>query len=174
MNVKLKINMKKCRLVFVVFIAILIGSVQFLYAQEPPPRPVEVTVTGQGLNFGAFSHSGSGGTVTVTAGGIRSGSAGIYLINLGYSYTPALLYLVADPGTVVSILNGSNETLTGSGGGTLTLEVGDSDPSGSFVINTIPPAHTELRIGGILTVGDSASNPPGTYTGSFDITLVQE
>lgn len=145
-----------------------------IFAQEPPPRPVEITVTGQNLNFGAFSHGSSGGTVTVTPGGLRSATGDVVLLSLGISYTPALYQLVGDPGTVVSVLNGSDATLTRTGGGTLSLEIGDSDPSGSFVISTTPPAYTELKVGGILTVSNATNNPPGSYSGTFDITIVQE
>jgi hypothetical protein len=31
-----------------------------------------------------------------------------------------------------------------------------------------------LYIGGILIVGNPAANPPGSYTGSFEITIVRE
>jgi hypothetical protein len=166
--------MKICRSFVIIIILMHIVSCQVLYSQEPPPRPVEITVTGQSLEFGAFSHGNSGGTVTVTSGGIRSRSGDITLLSLGFSYSPALYNLVGDPGTVVSVLNGDDATLSRVGGGTLSLEIGDSDPSGSFVISTTPPAYTELRVGGILTVGNSTNNPPGSYTGTFDITIVQE
>jgi hypothetical protein len=175
MIVKLRINMKVCRsIVFLILVMVMATPIQMLYAQEPPPRPIEVTVTAQTLNFGAFSHGSSGGTVTVTPETVRSASGDIILLSLGFSFTPALYRLVGDPGTVVSILNGPDATLTRTGGGTLTLEIGDSDPSGSFIISTTPPAYTELRVGGILTVSNSTNNPPGSYSGFFDITLVQE
>jgi hypothetical protein len=174
MNVKLKINMKKYRSVILLFILTLIASMQKLQAQEPPPRPIEVTVTAQTLNFGAFSHGSSGGTITITPASLRSSTGDIVLLSLGFSFSPALYRLVGDPGTVVSVLNGDDATLTRTGGGTLNLEIGDSDPSGSFVIITIPSAYTELRVGGILTVSTPANNPPGSYSGTFDITLVQE
>ncbi len=124
--------------------------------------------------FGAFSHGASGGTVTVTPGSLRSATGDIVLLSLGFSFSPALYRLVGDPGTVVSVLNGDDATLTRTGGGTLSLEIGESDPFGSFVITTTPPAYTELRVGGILTVSTPTNNPPGSYSGTFDITLVQE
>jgi len=174
MNVKHTTYMNIYRFVLVLFILKMIIPVQCLRAQEPPPRPVEISVTGQTLNFGAFSHGGSGGTVTVDPDGLREQSGSVLLLNLGFSFSPALYRLVGDPGTVVSILNGPNTTISRVGGGTLLLTVGDSDPSGSFIITTTPPAYTELRVGGILTVSNSTNNPPGSYSGTFDITLVQE
>ncbi|MBK7710439.1 MAG: DUF4402 domain-containing protein [Bacteroidales bacterium] len=144
-----------------------------LSAQEPPPRPIEVTVA-QNLGFGAFAHGPTGGTVTIDPAGSRSGSVDIILLNLGYTYSAAVYRLVANAGTVVSVLNGSDITLTGSNGGTMVLHIGASTPVSPFVINTIPPNYTVLNLGGTLTVGNSAQNPPGAYTGLFYITFIQE
>ncbi len=56
----------------------------------------------------------------------------------------------------------------------MNLHIGTSQPPSPFV-NTNPySVPTELTVGATLTVGNSASNPPGTYTGSFNITLVVE
>jgi hypothetical protein len=144
-----------------------------LSAQEPPPRPVEVTVS-QNLGFGAFAHGLSGGTVIINPAGSRSSTGDIILLNLGYTFSAALYRLVANPGTVISILNGSDITLTGSNGGSMVLHIGASDPVSPFVITTSPPLYTEMKVGGTLTVGNSASNPPGAYNGLFYITFIQE
>jgi hypothetical protein len=144
-----------------------------LNAQEPPPRPVEVTVTPQILSFGTFTQGPSGGTVTVTAGGIRSSTPDIILLSMG-SFSPALFHLVANPGTVISIVNGPDVSLPGSNGGFITLTIGATSPGPTFVINTVPPAYTLLYIGGTLTVGSPIANPPGNYSGLFYIIFMQE
>ena len=174
MRIKVLYNNKLSWSVISLFLLTQILLEQELRAQEPPPRPVEVTVTAQTLNFGAFSHGSSGGTVTVTPAPVRSATGDVVLLNLGYSFSPALFLLVADPGTVISITKGPNINLTRGGGGTLGLAIGETDPSGSFVINTTPPAYTEFKVGGVLTVSNSTNNPPGSYSGSFDITFNQE
>lgn len=143
------------------------------YAQEPPPRPLEVTVA-QNLGFGAFTHGAAGGTITINAAGSRSASPGIILLNLGYSFSAAIYQLVANPGTVISFLPVSDVTLTGSAGGSMNVHIGASVPAIPFVLNTVPPVYTPMNIGGTLTVGSSGSNPPGNYSGSFDITFIQE
>jgi hypothetical protein len=143
-------------------------------AQEPPPRPVTVTVTGQNLSFGAFYHGPVGGTVTINSGGSRSATGDVILLNLGYSYSTALYQLVANPGTVISLLNGPDVSLPGSPGGSMSLHIGDSDLGPTFVITSVPPAFTLLNIGGTITVSNPGSNPPGSYSGTFDITFVQE
>jgi Domain of unknown function (DUF4402) len=144
-----------------------------LSAQEPPPKPVVVTVT-RNLGFGAFTHGSSGGTVIINSGGSRFYTGDVILLNLGYSFSAAQYKLVAAPGTVISILNGPDVHLNGSGGGYLVLHIGDSSPVSPFVITTIPPDYTLMNVGGTLTVGNTAANPPGNYSGTFDITFIQE
>ena len=146
-----------------------------LSAQELPPRPITVTVNmSQNLAFGAFYHFSAGGTVTINSDGSRSSTGDVVLLNLGYTYSTGLYDLVGNPGTLVSILKGPDAVLPGSNGGSMTLQIGDTDPASPFIITTMPPIVTQLRIGGTLLVGNPLSNPPGNYTGTFDITFVQE
>lgn len=158
----------------VLILILFFASFIEIMAQEPPPRPVSVTLTSQTLSFGAFTHGVAGGTVTVNASGVRSSSGDVILLSLGFSYSTGLYELVANPGTVISILNGPDVSLPGSNGGSMTLHIGASDPVSPFVINTVPPAYTLLNIGGTLTVGNTMANPPGSYSGSFNITFIQE
>jgi hypothetical protein len=147
-------------------------------AQEPPPRPVEVTSTGQGLSFGTFCHGASGGTVTISSGGSRSATGDVVLLNMSMpysvSYSTAQFKLVGNPGTVISILNGEDISLNRIGGGTMTLHIGDSDPISPFVITTDLSSYTLLNVGGSLTVSNPGANPPGDYSGTFEITFIQE
>jgi hypothetical protein len=144
-----------------------------LSAQEPPPHPLEVTVD-QSLGFGAFSLGLAGGTLIIDPAGSRSSTGDIILLNLGPGFTVAVYRLIADPGTVVSILNGSDVILNGSTGGSMTLHIGASSPASPFVMTSIPPAYTLMNVGGTLTVGNLVANPPGNYSGTFDITFIQE
>ena len=57
-------------------------------AQEPPPRPIQVTVL-QNMAFGAFSQGATGGTVTVSTGGSRTATGDVVLLNLGYTFNAA-------------------------------------------------------------------------------------
>ncbi|MEA1886566.1 MAG: DUF4402 domain-containing protein [Bacteroidota bacterium] len=141
-------------------------------AQEPPPRPINITVTAQQLTFGAFTHGAIGGTVTVSPTGIRSSTGDVILLGLGYPFYPTEYEVVANPGTVISILNGPGAVLAGSNGGSITLTVGNSDPPSPFV--TSPPFPNLVYVGGTITIGNAASNPPGTYSGTYDVTFVQE
>jgi hypothetical protein len=93
---------------------------------------------------------------------------------MGFVFTSALFEVEANPGSVVAILNGSDVTLTGSAGGTLLLHLGGSYPSAPLITTAVPPAKTAVTIGGTLTVGAPSSNPPGSYSGSFYLTFIQE
>ena len=144
------------------------------FAQEPPPRPIVVTVTAQTLSFGAFTHGAAGGTVSISSGGIRTSTGDVILLGLGYPFSTTLYEIVANPGTVISLLNGPDVLLAGSGGGSITLSIGASNPSSPFVTTATPPTPTYLNIGGTITIGNSIANPPGNYSGTYDITFIQE
>lgn len=155
----------------IIFYVLLLISISLqLKAQEPPPRPVIVTVN-QDLSFGAFSHGAAGGTVTVTAASSRSATGDIILLSLGFPFYSAIYRIVGRPGTVVSLLNGPDVLLPGSNGGSLSLHIGNSNPPSPFVLTAGPLL---LYVGGTLTVGNPAANPPGNFSGTYDITLIQE
>jgi len=143
--------------------------------QELPPRPLMVTVSlSQNLSFGAFYHGNAGGSVIIYNDGARSSSGDIVLLTMGYAFSTGLYDVVANPGTLISILNGPDAILTGSNGGSMILQIGESDPPSPFILTTSPPLATQIRIGGTLIVGNPLQNPPGNYGGTFDVTLVQE
>jgi hypothetical protein len=86
-------------------------------------------------------------------------------------YFSAIYRITGPPGTVVSLLNGPDVLLPGSGGGSLSLHIGNSNPASPFVLT---PGPFLVNVGGTLTVGNSVANPPGSYSGTFNITFVQE
>jgi hypothetical protein len=144
-------------------------------AQELPPRPISVYVNpAQGLNFGAFYHGNTGGSVIIYPDGSRSVTGDVIQANIGILYSPALFEIEANPGTLISILNGPDVVLTGSNGGTMTLHIGSADPVFPLVTSALPPDRTLVSIGGTLTVGNSLANPPGNYSGTFSVTFIQE
>jgi hypothetical protein len=162
------------RIIFIIPVVLMYSVSLELKAQEPPPRPIRIDVTAQGLSFGAFYHGAVGGTVVILPSGSRSATGDVVLLGLGYPFSAALFQVHANPGTVISILNGPDAILAGIPSGTMTLHIGSSNPSSPFVSNVNFNIGIPLYIGGTLTVGNSAANPPGSYTGTFDITLVRE
>ena len=144
-------------------------------AQPPPPRPINVYVNpAQGLIFGAFYQGATGGTVIVFPDGSRSATGDLVLANLGMPFSPAIYEIDANPGTLISILNGPDVTLTGSNGGSIRLHIGNSSPTAPFITTAVPPARTQVMIGGTLTVGSPLANPSGSYNGMFSVTFIQQ
>ena len=164
---------RNCILMLILLLFSQFACIQVM-GQEPPPRPLTITVSPQGLGFGAFTHGATGGSVVIAPDGNRTSTGDVILLNLGYAYSAALYEIDANAGTVISVLYGSGTTLTGSGGGTMTLTIGSSLPVSPFVTTAVPPAKTSFYLGGTLTVGNTGSNPPGNYTGTFLITFNQE
>jgi len=158
-----------------IILVVLMYSVSLkVKAQEPPPRPIRIDPTPQGLSFGAFYHGASGGTVIILPSGSRSSTGDVVLLGLGIPFSAALFEVHAHRGTVISILNGPDAILSGIPSGTMNLHIGSSNPASPFVSNVNFNVAQPLYIGGTLTVGNSAANPPGSYTGTFDITIVRE
>jgi hypothetical protein len=169
---RLKKYMPFCRKQFL--LQLLSSALFFLVsgsviAQPHPPRPINVTVT-QNLAFGTFYHGAVGGSVSVSPAGVRSSGGDVILLMTGL-YFSAIYRITGPPGTVVSLLNGPDVLLPGSGGGSLSLHIGNSNPASPFVLT---PGPFLVNVGGTLTVGNSVANPPGSYSGTFNITFVQE
>lgn len=162
-----------CNIILILFLFFQ-GILSSLKAQEPPPRPIRIDPTAQVLGFGAFYEGASGGSVIIDPSGSRSATGDVVLLGLGYPFSPALFEVHAHPGTVISILNGPDAVLTGVPAGSMTLHIGSSQPTSPFVSTVHFSIAIPLYIGGTLTVGSPAANPPGDYTGTFEITLVRE
>jgi hypothetical protein len=144
-------------------------------AQPPPPRPIAVYANpAQGMIFGAFFQGPSGGTVILYPDGSRTSTGSLILANLGYPYSPALFEIDANLGTVVSIMNGPDATLTGSNGGTITMHLGAASTGSSFTTTIASPSRTQVWIGATLSVSNPFANPSGSYSGSFSVTFIQQ
>jgi hypothetical protein len=166
---------QSCRRVFLCGAVFLFAAVFSAGAQPPPPRPITVYADpAQGLIFGAFFQGSSGGTVIVYPDGSRSVTGSLVQANLGYPFSPAIFEVDANAGTVVSIMNGPDVTLTGSNGGSITLHIGAASTGTVFTTTVAPPSRTQVRIGGTLTVGNPLANPSGSYSGSFSVTFIQQ
>jgi hypothetical protein len=139
-------------------------------AQEKPPRPMSISKW-QDLSFGAFSPGLSGGDVTINSSGGRTVTAGIIEFGLSYPFHPAVFEIDGEPGTLISWISTST-ILTGSNGGSIELRI---EASANPYISTVSLSGTiRISIGGTLTVGNPMVSPPGSYSGSFSITFIQE
>ncbi len=159
--------------ILLMLFAVLVLSAE-LNGQEPPPRPIRITATAQSLSFGAFYQGVAGGTVIVDPGSTRTSTGAIVLLNMGYTVSAALFEVHAHPGTIIAILNNNPYSLGGTPSGSMVLNITSTNPASPFVSNVHFNVPIWLYVGGTLTVGNPAANPPGSYSGSFNITLVRE
>ena len=140
-----------------------------------PPDPGAVAVsTVQHMKFGAFYVRSGGGTVSVLNNGSRSFTGDMVLLNLGMMFSQAIFDVQAPEGTIISIWNGPDATLSGSNGGTITLHLDNSNPTSPFSSAIAPPGKTSVNIGGTLTIPGGGSTVAGNYSGTFYITFNNE
>jgi hypothetical protein len=173
----LLIHSLRVKIAFLFSFSILLTGCANVIAQPAPvkPQPASVSIYPlQGLSFGAFFQSKTGGSIIIAPTGERSATGSVILAELGYSHGPASFGIEAPAGTMINILNGPDTKLTGSTGGSITLHVGRSFPSSPFVSSSQPNGVTTVDIGGTITVGSAAATPPGSYSGYLYITFVQE
>lgn len=140
-----------------------------------PQRTITVTAT-QGIHFGTLCRTGiSGGTVTVGYDGARTSTGDIELLAIAPTAHPSIFEIKLCQGRNVTITFAATATLTGSNGGTLTLDIGPTEKgisSASFETNNDCNFITPLRVGGTLHIPGTAI--PGIYSGNFDITFNQQ
>jgi hypothetical protein len=172
MNNSIQIHVKKK--VLLPFYLIICINVCYLsvYGQENPPKPITVTVSiSQHLNFGTFIQAGNFGTITVTHDGARTATGSVIIPNISSIVTPALFEVYALPGTVITIINGPEASLTGTNGGSIVLNLEDSSTGSPFIATN---DRTDVFIGGTLTVSSLLDNPSGEYSGSFQVIFIQQ
>lgn len=140
-------------------------------AQVNPPRPLTLTTQSlQSLNFGSFAVTGSGGgTITVSNSGDRSSTGDVFPVGSGVTY--GVFTVEAPVGTSLYLMNSPSATLTGSNGGSMEMTLGQTYPVLPLVTTQ---AVTEFHVGGTLTVGTSGQNPPGSYSGYYEIIINHE
>ncbi len=162
---------------------LLIAATNIVHAQVVWPTPTDslpgdpgglYVYTVQNMSFGAFARGNNGGTVIISNAGFRTVTGDIVPLSLGVQYFNAIFDIESPPGNIINILNGPAAVLNGSNGGTITLNIGSSDPFSPFVSNVAPPNRTQVNVGGTLVIGNLSSSPPGTYSGVFYITFNQE
>lgn len=177
-------TVKRLLLPFCLFVCTILLYIPS-YAQEHPPKPIEVALTSltvikaQDLSFGTFILAANSGTVTVDHTGRREASNNAFLpasMSSAVSPSPALFIVTALPGTLITI-QGSNSTISNMGIGKVELTMFDSDPISPFIV---PPVKTfgdkytevEVRIGGTLTI--TSATTAGSYGGPFNVTFIQQ
>jgi hypothetical protein len=150
--------------------AFRIGAVAFFLAVVASSAEAAISLTKTAdLAFGDLNAGVTAGTVRIAPGGARSRTGGVTLLA---STTGNASFTVSTPSGSrnYSIVLPASATLTSGGGFTMTVNTFQSNPSGSGKTNGGTLKET-LNVGATLQV--SANQKPGTYTGTFTVTVVQ-
>ncbi len=170
------LNINKYILTILFYTMVFYCFLSSLYAQPNlPQRTITVTPI-QAIHFGTFCLTGSsGGTVSVGYDGSRTSTGDVMLLSISPSYQPAIFEIKLCQGREVRINFEATTTLSGSNGGSITLDIGPTEKGGNDVVfPTISDCNfiTRLRVGGTLHIPSTAT--PGTYSGIVEITFNQE
>lgn len=165
---------------FKIYLLILLAGIFYLegFGQKiettvKVPTTVFTVNVKQELQLGAFTQGSSGGSISISPEGVRTGLGTVLPLNFGVNYAPLILEIQGPRGSVVSML--ANETvLTGSNGGTMNLTIQSTNPQMPIVITDDPPEKVIIKIGAVLRVGNSLESPPGNYSGSLNISFILE
>lgn len=134
-------------------------------------EPISVAKTAD-LKFGSVAKGAAGGTVVIAANGNRTKTGDISLVNVGTVQAAAFTvtgdagreYVLTLPSAAIEITSGANkmnvDTFTSSLSGRGTI----SGTIGSGTTGT-----QDITVGATLTVGSAQA--PGSYTGSFKVTV---
>jgi hypothetical protein len=150
--------------------AFRIAAAAFLLAVVASSAEAAISLTKDAdLLFGDLTSGATAGTVRIAPNGNRSRTGGVTLLASTFG---AASFTVATPSGSrnYSIILPGSATLTSGGGFTMTVNTFRSNPSGSGTTNA--GTHTQtLNVGATLQVG--ANQKPGTYMGTFTVTVNQ-
>lgn len=121
------------------------------------------------LNFGAIEVLSGGSVIRIVPQtGIRTAVSGAGNINLVNSPTPAAgsFLVTGQPNAAVTVTLPTTATITGSNGGTMTVNNFTKFPTTTTLDAT---GSLTLKVGADLSVG--ANQTAGTYTGTYTITV---
>lgn len=167
------VNLNSTFLKLMFLTSILFFCLNASYAQpDLPQRTITVQAT-QAIDFGTF-YATSSGTISVNWNGTVSTTGGVVSFS-SLNAHPAIFDIKLCQGRNVTITYDPTITLTGSNGGSFTLNVGPTEKgvSGSeFPVNNDCNFITTIRVGGTLEV--PGGSPAGIYNGSFSMTFTQE
>lgn len=138
-----------------------------------PQRSITLNPT-QNLFFGKFYDKGNGGSISVDWQGNRTTTGDTVAVPSSYG-APALFDIKLCQGRNVTITYVPTVILTGSNGGSFTLDVGPTEKGENgavFATENNCNFITILRVGGTLHI--PAGSPPGDLSGSFEISFDQQ
>ncbi|CAN5538858.1 hypothetical protein BH10PSE16_BH10PSE16_30030 [soil metagenome] len=129
-------------------------------------RAQTITKAG-GLSFGSFV-AGTGGAIAVTTSGGRSKTGGLILVPQGGSSTAAQFTVSGTATATYAISLPADGTVALFDGNSHSMAV-NGFVSYPGATGTLSGGTQMLSVGGTLTVG--SSQPPGSYSGAFPVTV---
>ena len=150
--------------------AFLIAATALFVAAVTPSAEAAIGLTKvTDLVFGDLTAGATAGTVRIGPGGARSRTGGVTLLASTFDNASFTVSTPSGSRNYTIILPGS-ATLTSGGGFTMTVDTFTSNPSGSGRTAAGTLMQT-LNVGATLHV--SANQRPGTYSGTFTVTVIQ-
>jgi hypothetical protein len=140
-----------------------------LLAMMATPTASTQTINGvTGLSFGSFI-AGSGGTVVVSAAGLRTPTGGVLIVGQGGGVAAAQFTVMGTANASYSITLPANSTveLSDGNGNVMALNSFVSSPAATGTLSG--GGSQAIRIGATLVV--HPNQPPGTYAGAFNVTV---
>lgn len=148
------------------FVPALLLLISFLAAPGASAQQVVLGNT-RGLDFGRFV-AGSGGTIVLSPGGVRSRTGGVVLLNSPSAGQANFTVGKSSNGggnkSAIISLPGNGEVRLSSGSNSMAVGGFSSSPS---TLATVPTGGTPLAVGATLTVAPNQA--PGNYSGSFSL-----
>ncbi|MDB5095705.1 MAG: YapH protein [Cyanobacteria bacterium RYN_339] len=126
--------------------------------------PISLTYVSN-LNFGDVVSSSSAGTVVVTTAAARSSTGGTTLGNS--TGVAAAAFTVGGQGSSTYAITLPSTSSIASGANSMTVDAYTSNPSTTGTLSA--GGSQGLAVGATLNVG--ASQPTGSYTGTFNVTV---
>ncbi|MEO8311769.1 MAG: DUF4402 domain-containing protein [Caldimonas sp.] len=139
-----------------------------LIALAVAPASAQTIGGGTNLSFGSFL-AGGGGSVAVSAGGARTQSGGVILVGQGAGTSSAQFTVVGTANATYSITLPPDNTvvLSDGNGNTMTVNSFVSSPPATGTLSG--GGNQGVRVGATLIVAPNQA--PGTYAGSFNVTV---
>jgi len=159
--------------------AVMMAAFFFAASATPVLSNSFSIVNNDTLLFGSLV-AGTGGTVTIGASaGARSATGGVTLVNSSYRAARFTVRCVVDSGTDTCT---STSTYSIDPVANISLTSGANSMSvGTFSVYSVNTANSSgqlyggtdsLKVGATLTVGNTQA--PGSYSGSFSVTVVYQ
>lgn len=132
--------------------------------------PLSVVETEQ-MGFGKFVSEMNGGNILLSAGGDRSASGVVRLVDS--SYGAGRFVVTGTPGALVAVSLPAQVQIAQSNGRFKMLvdQFSANISAGGKAIDA-QSGRLEVSVGATLHVGEAAGNPPGFYTGSYEVVFM--